>query len=213
MKRMFDTAQYEIHGWQSGYIDSDGAFGYRDNTGSLVWDNGAQTGIYAPNPIYKNPFDTGMGYYKVPGKITISFPTALTTKPDHIVFEPYNIKFRNNSMPRVMIRRNFDSKTTLVIAGPTGISLLGAWGSSEKEFAVQDTGETSTNLYNYVKMTKGYIDEPQASEEEGETYLMIPADKFDLVNGKIVLHDDALPETFRYMPTLNLSIIPSEMIA
>ena len=213
MKRMFDTAQYEINGWQSGYIDSDGGFGYRDNTGSLVWDNGAQTGIYAPNPIYQNPFDTGMGYYKVPGKITISFPTALTTKPDHIVFEPYGIKFRNNSIPRVNIRRNIKAKTTLVIAAPDGIALLGAWGSSEREFKTSDTTEASRALYDYIKAAKGYIDEPQAWEEESETYLMIPGDKFDLVNGKIVLHDDALPETFRYTPTLNLAIIPCEMIA
>lgn len=212
MKRMFDTAQYEINGWQSGYIDSDGAFGYRDNTGNLVWDSGVQTGIYAPNPIYRNPFDMGMGYYKVPGKITISFPTALTTKPDHIVFEPYNIQFRNDSMPRIMVRRNTNSNTTLVIASPDGISLLGAWSGSDKEFKAPDTTEASAKLYDYVKAAKGYIDEPQA-EEEGETYLMIPADKFDLVGGKIVLHADALPETFRYTPTLNLSIIPSEMIA
>lgn len=213
MKRMFDTAQYEINGWQSGYIDSNGAFGYRDNTGNLVWDNGAQTGIYVPNPIYQNPFDAGMGYHKVPGKITISFPTALTTKPDHIVFEPYNIQFRHNSMPRVMIRRNTYSNTTLVIASPDGISLLGAWGASDKEFAVSDAVETAKNLYDSVKAAKGYIDEPQAAEEEDESIIMIPADKFDLVNGKIILHDDALPETFRYTPTLNLSIIPSEMIA
>ena len=68
-------------------------------------------------------------------------------------------------------------------------------------------------MYDQIQEQKGYIDEPQAVQEEDESYLMIPATKFDLVNGKIVLHADALPAVFRYKPNLHIAVIPCEEIA
>lgn len=213
MRRMISAPQYRITGWQSGNIQSQGAFGYRDNTGALVWDNGANTNIYKNKTQDRNPFRIGMGYDVIPN-ITLSFPTALTTKPDHIVFSTSDIKFQNGAYPCVDIEKNNDVDTPLVLAVQKQIVILGQyWGQSAKTFAVSDTYEASTALYDQIQEQKGYIDEPQALEEEDESYLMIPADKFDLVSGKIVLHADALPAVFRYKPNLNIAVIPCEEIA
>ena len=213
MRRMISAPQYRITGWQSGNIQSDGGFGYRDNTGSLVWDNGANTNIYKRKTQDQNPFRIGMGYDVIPN-ITISFPTALTTKPDHIVFKTWGIKFQSQSYPCVDIQKNNNVDTPLVLAVQKQIVVLSQyWGQNSKTFAVSDVDEASTALYDQIQEQKGYIDEPQAVQEEDESYLMIPATKFDLVGGKIVLHADALPAVFRYKPKLNIAVIPCEEIA
>lgn len=213
MRRMFSAPQYRITGWQSGNIQSDGGFGYRDNTGSLVWDTGANTNIYKRKTQDQNPFRLGMGYDVIPN-ITLSFPTALTTKPDHIVFKTYGVKFQSDAYPCVDIQKNNDVDTPLVLAVQNQIVILSQyWGQNSKTFAVSDVDELSTALYDQIQEQKGYIDEPQAVQEEDSSYLMIPASKFDLVNGKIVLHADALPAVFRYKPNLHIAVIPCEEIA
>ena len=213
MRRMINAPQYKITNWQSGNIQSAGAFGYRDSTGSLVWDNGANTNIYKRKYPIENPFRLGMGYDVIPN-ITLSFPTALTTKPDHIVFKTYGVKFQSNSYPCVDIKKNNMVDSPLVLAVQKQIVILSQyWGQNSKTFAVSDVDELSTVLYDKTQEEKGYIDEPQAVQEEDESYLMIPADKFDLVGGKIVLHADALPAVIRYKPKLHIAVIPCEEIA
>ena len=213
MRRMISAPQYRITGWQSGNIQSDGGFGYRDNTGSLVWDTGANTNIYKRKTQDQNPFRIGVGYDVIPN-ITLSFPTALTTKPDHIVFKTYGIKFQNGGYPDVEIKCNNMVDTPLVLTVKDQLVIMGQyWGKNSHTVAVSDVDEASMALYDQIQEQKGYIDEPQAVQEEDESYLMIPATKFDLVNGKIVLHADALPAVFRYKPNLHIAVIPCEEIA
>ena len=104
--------------------------------------------------------------------------------------------------------------TPLVLTVKDQLVIMGQyWGKNSHTVAVSDVDEASTALYDQIQEQKGYIDEPQAVQEEDESYLMIPATKFDLVNGKIVLHADALPAVFRYKPNLHVAVIPCEEIA
>lgn len=210
MKRMFDTARYSFQPWNSASIINNGAFGYRDANGNMVWDNTKNLTLYRVKPSSQCPYEKGIGYDLQ--NITVSFPTAPTAKPDYIVLETYNAAYYNDRSPFTYINRNTDINTPLIVASDTGVHILHRWGGGNAmELKNVSSGQMNSELYDYIQQAKGYIDEPLGAEED-EAFLMIPSDKFDFANGKITLHKDALPAEFWFHPQLVCAVIPADVL-